>query len=329
MGRVCQTTLTIVLSAMALNACDGRIQPIGAPSVAPQMLPAAKHQDLLYVSDGRHNVMSFSFPNGKFVGTLTGLEFPGPECSDQSGNVYIVDGAGIVEYAHGGVNPIDTLHLQSETAALDCSIRPNGDVAVATQNEVCCGPSFVDVFQKHGRGSPQEYQDQDIIHYRACAYDGAGDLFVAGTNASSKVVVAELREGASTFQTITMKHHLTSPLIRWDGTYLAVYEPPSRQSQHQASVLRIRISGTVGSVAGEAQLSGPRFAYGQIAISGNIIAVPIGLTKHAEIQRRTPSSSFRAIGFWLYPAGGKAFKILPSSGFRPKISIRGDAVSVP
>ena len=77
------------------------------------MLPEApKKQSLLYVSNqGTGNVTVYTYLNGGglvLVGTLTGFSRPTGMCTDNLGNVWILDYGTrkIFEYAHGGTNPI-------------------------------------------------------------------------------------------------------------------------------------------------------------------------------------------------------------------------------
>ena len=83
------------------------------------MLPEAKSDDLLYLSDRGNNsrlgsdVLVYSYPKAKLVGTLIGFASPAGMCTDGNGNVWIsnFDGGTIVEYVHGGTEPISTLKV--------------------------------------------------------------------------------------------------------------------------------------------------------------------------------------------------------------------------
>jgi hypothetical protein len=75
------------------------------------MLPEAKHENLLYVSNGNSSVTVFSYRHRVLVGTLTGFTYPAGECSDVAGDVFITDYSAntITEYAHGAAQPLRTL----------------------------------------------------------------------------------------------------------------------------------------------------------------------------------------------------------------------------
>src|SRR5580692_11775023 len=67
---------------------------------------------LLYISDPGANVVNvLTYPNGKRIGKLTGFNQPRGECTDAAGNVYITNekASDILEYAHGGTTPINTI----------------------------------------------------------------------------------------------------------------------------------------------------------------------------------------------------------------------------
>ena len=68
--------------------------------------------DLLYLTDeGADDVYVYSWPRGELKGTLTGFDAPNGECVDKAGDVFVAneDESQILEYAHGGTSPIETL----------------------------------------------------------------------------------------------------------------------------------------------------------------------------------------------------------------------------
>jgi hypothetical protein len=136
--------LNCCVAAAILAGCGGSQPPIGASGAMPQgsaiaahadrskswMLSEAKTDDLLYVTDaGKSNVLVFSYPQGKLVGTLAGsFSNPAGECVDAKGNVWITNpnyaGSGfIVEYAHGDSTSITTLQ-EPGASPVGCSIDP-------------------------------------------------------------------------------------------------------------------------------------------------------------------------------------------------------------
>jgi len=93
------------------------------------MLPEAKNEDLLYITNV-YTVTVYSYPGGKHVGTPKHFYRPESECADKNGDVFIADGA-IYEYAHGGKKPIETLD-PAPLSAQGCASDPTtGNLAVA------------------------------------------------------------------------------------------------------------------------------------------------------------------------------------------------------
>jgi hypothetical protein len=140
-------TISCCLAAALLAACGGSQAPIGAPGAMPQppaiatradrgkswMLPEAKREDLLYISDaGNDTVTAYSYPRGRLVGTLGGFDFPYGQCVDKVGDVFITNtnASNILEYPHGSSSPTATIGDAGEHPA-GCSVDPlNGDLAV-------------------------------------------------------------------------------------------------------------------------------------------------------------------------------------------------------
>ena len=124
----------------SLASCGGPQPPTATPGALSQsraivtradrsrswMLPEAKSDDLLYVTDTTMTVSNFGSalvlkdPEGKVVGTLTGFDYPLGDCVDAASDVWIssFDTGTIEEFAHGGTAPIAT--LQSNSNAQGC-----------------------------------------------------------------------------------------------------------------------------------------------------------------------------------------------------------------
>src|SRR5580700_10082829 len=140
--------LSMGAAAAILAGCGGSQPPIGAPGAMPQtstiathadrsgswMLPEAKREDLLYISDV-YGVHVFSYPKGTHVGDLTGVASPQGLCTDREGNVFVTDlTVGYVyKYAHGGTRPIKVLYdIYVDFGPIDCSVdHVTGNLAVA------------------------------------------------------------------------------------------------------------------------------------------------------------------------------------------------------
>ena len=144
----------------------------GAP--ASWVLPEAKSDDLLYVSD-EQGVHIFSYPKGQEVGDL-GVGGYGL-CSNRAGDVFITDETvgHVYEFAHGATQPLKTLYDNTiDFNPVDCSVDPT------TQNvAVSAADSPYVVIFPDAEQQPQVYavamQHTDMY---SCAYDSHGDLFV-------------------------------------------------------------------------------------------------------------------------------------------------------
>jgi hypothetical protein len=260
--------LVIIAAAEMLAGCGGSQPPIGAPGVIPQsravathanrggswMLPDAKSKDLLYVGD-IYDVTVYSYPQGKLEGRLNGFYEIGGECVDAKGDVFVVNtlGGKIVEYAHGGKKPIQTLQATGYEPA-DCAIDPTtGNLAVTIFGGASSGELAI---YQDAKGTPTLYTDPDFLNYGYCGYDDNGNLFIDGGNEDHVVVFAELAKGASSFLNLTLDQSFNDTgAIQWDGKYLDVGD------QNTSNIYRFSISGSQGTEVGVTQLGAMRTGY--------------------------------------------------------------------
>jgi hypothetical protein len=261
------------------------------------MAPEAKSEDLLYVSDDSGFIYVFSYPEGKLVGTLAGAYGPSGLCSDKAGHVFVANtqDANILEYAHGGKNPIATL-ADPGYYPNGCAVDPTtGNLAVANYASTLIGPGSVSVYS-NGR-PPVTYTDPVFNEYLFCGYDDKGNLYVDGVNAgTTQTELAKLPSGKTSFTNIRLKQRIGFPgAVQWDGTYVAIEDATTN------IVYRLKVSGSAGAVVGEIRFKGPRSnLLVQFWIQGNAIIVPYG----------SQSRTVRMIGLWRYPAGGSPTKVL-------------------
>jgi hypothetical protein len=238
--------LSVCLTVGMLTSCDASQSPVGPAGAMPQsvsvgghsaharswMLPEAKSDDLLYLSDRGNNsglgsdVLVYSYPKAKLVGTLIGFASPAGMCTDGNGNVWIsnFDGGTIVEYVHGGTEPISTLKVPS-IFPQGCSIDPtSGNLAV-----VGYGPEKPNVpgrilVYAGATGTPQVYRVR-FGETSFCGYDNKGNLFIDGFGYYEKPSFAfgEIPKGGATFKRISLRHSIGYPgPVQWDGKYVAV-----------------------------------------------------------------------------------------------------------
>lgn len=300
MRTYASNALSIGAAAALLAGCGGSQLPSAEPGAAPQsrvvttqadrsrswMLPEAKREHLLYVSDPLdHEVYVYSLPDGKIVGTLTGLVNPGGECSDKAGHVWItlnVGGLGpgtLVEYAHGGTKPIATLN--DSDPPQHCSVDPTtGNLAVAPAYG---GQRGVAIYAK-ARGLPKYHHARNAGPWD-CAYDNSGNLFVAATIGPITSKVYWLPKGGVGL----LKYSLYPPVyadsgVGWDGQHLVVTPDGTNLYQYMQH-----------SQVGDTVLKGAGIDYtASLWIRGSTLIVAAG----------------QEVAFFAYPSGGYPFKVM-------------------
>jgi hypothetical protein len=256
---------------------------------ASWMKPNLLTTSLLYVSDTFPKVVNvYTYPTLKYVGRLTGFQYPLGECADRVGNVWITDGGGYVyKYAHGGTNPIETLYSDMDLPT-GCAVDPRtGDLAVANGN------AQVLVFHT-GSSSPTVYTDSNFSQTSSLSYDNRDDLFVDGTDSSNMFHYAELPFGSQTFTDINLNYGnfpmIQSPGgVKWDGTHMAV-------GDSQWTIYQIQ---------------------GSNVVSTTTLSATCVFTFDIVRSRRAPlvapdQCSGNLVGTYAYPAGGSPIKVITS-----------------
>ncbi len=308
-GRLSVTAGLIVL----LTACAGQSFTQGSPPVVSAGAESSalgldndtSKQDLLYISsivNSNPNVLIYTYPQGRFKRRVdkSVLTFPRGECADRRGHVYVTNessnpsSTAILEYAHGGVEPIRTLTVNDY--ANQCSVDPTtGNLAViSTQLAIFRG----------AKGRPTYYRFPGGFERTACDYDDKGDLFVNGVTKQdpSRAALIELPAGGRTFIRIKMPPISDSSArgeVRWDGKDLALGDGVN-------SIFRLAISGTKAKNVGIVQLYGGADVESLWIESGDIVGA---------------NFASRSVMIWAYPAGGQPLKVFNSIG-------RGDGVAV-
>jgi hypothetical protein len=301
---------TLCIAALALLAgCGGEVAPTGGTPTGA-MTQSHAHQmpgssgDLLYVVEGRH-VLVFSYPEAKRVGELS-LSGADGLCSDTSGDVFVTEDPGVVEYAHGGKKPINAL---SAHGAFSCSWDPStGNLAVVEL------PYSIAIF-RGAKGTPQIYTDTNFFSFNYCAYDDKGNLFVTGEQQGPYYYsLAELDTGSGSFTTITLNEKVdVLNDLQWDGKYLAIDD-----FYYTGTIYRVQVSGSSGTIEGTTSLGDAQFfGYWTWLQDGTFIS-PIYTGSHFDKQ----------MDFWSYTAGGAPTKELPRTDFKAPGPIRGITVSV-
>lgn len=305
MGNAARLALSIGTAAL-LAGCGALRQtqddtqlPFGAPGTMPQgraiathaergkswMLPEATGEDLLYVSDGKNEVVNvYSYPKGEKVGQLAGFANPGGLCVDKAGDIFITNSvqsgsSDIMEFAHGGRAPTQTLGDPGDWPKGCAVSAATGDLAVTNQCAVkgsaCAGHGGVSIYPQ-AKGSPKRYAATFVRSFDFCGYDDAGNLFVDGSGPRNGLRLLELRkDGAHLFN---IRIHWTSYSnyvepggVQWDGKLLAV----GNVSVERLNPLVYRIDLRGGSITQIKRLRGAFNVY-QFFIDGKTLIAPDG-----------------------------------------------------
>jgi DNA-binding beta-propeller fold protein YncE len=301
MVRLLRLVVSLWLAAGALTGCIGWAPTIGdrtsrSARGASWISPQAKNGDLLYVSDYLFtDVYVFSYPSLKVAGTLTGFSLPEGLCSDDKGDVFVTDllARRIVEYAHGGSQPIKTLSDRGYPEG--CSVDPStGNLAVADYGS-SGSPGDIAVF-RHASGKPVIYTDPTMISFTSCGYDDGGDLFADGQKYDNYPGLVELPNGAGKFEDIEFKRSFDADgSVQWDGQHLAIMGNSPKE------ILRVAISGSKAKVIGRTTLISPRFAFAFSIQNSTLILT--------YVPRHMRAKDI-ALGLWAYPGGGKPAKTI-------------------
>lgn len=245
------------------------------------MLQAAKHSDLLYVSDIYESaVLAFSYPAGALVGTISNISEAQGECTSprSHGNWWVVaTGTNtLYEYAHGGTTPIATIDVSYGQPAA-CAVDPkSGNVAVTlvSTDDV--------VIYQNGSGGGTKYSSPISPFF--CAYHAHGNLWVDG---SGPVSLVELPKGGNTFAQISLNQTIVFPgNVQWHDKLIDVGD------QETATIYRFSISGSSGTLQGSTAIDGG--GAGGFWIQMHNVVAPEGGN----------------VGFWKYPAGGAPTKTI-------------------
>lgn len=308
-SRTSRTVLTLIsasLVSLTLPSCvaqnDTGLAMSPPPGAYANLKPRSRtfdgsNGDLLYISYNTAQVVQlFSYPGLKPVGKLTGFNRPMGLCSDTSGNVFVTDAgnADITEYAHGGTAPIAVLSDYGGQPS-GCSVDPTtGNLAVANAQ-----PGNLAIYTG-AQGVPAVYSYSGAEFWHP-AYDGAGNLFVAGY---PNTYLLELAKGGSSLMELPINKTIKTGYIQWDGTYLAVGNLPYNKKGIQFD--RVSVSGGKANVVGTVTLRSyglKRLDFGgQYWIQGSTIIGEMGV-----------SGGGHGVALWNYPAGGKKTKFKKTS----------------
>jgi hypothetical protein len=291
-----KTLYTVVAIAM-LAGCGGRA-PMSAAGAVPHTpfglpLTAIRHTiqsgTLLYVVGTKH-VYIFTYPKGGLVGQTT-IDYGSDDCSNKYGDVFATGYDVIKVFAHGDTKPQRTLSVPGDAYA--CSVDPT------TGNLAVLGTAGILLFKK-AKGN-YEQLNMPTFRTRNCGYDNKGNLFVDGY-LYSKFKFAELPKGSANFIELSVGQNIVGGEVQWDGKYITVED---YGGYGVAKIYRLQVSGSRATIVGTTQLTQASMMPLLSWIYDGAIIVPYSI-----------GSGYKdvAVGFWNYPAGGKATKTI-AKGF--------------
>lgn len=254
------------------------------------MLPEAKHGDLLYVSTYDDNELHvFSFPRGTSMGRLSGFNHIGGLCTDPAGNIWIGDYDKMLEYGHGGTQPIKTLKNPMPSAFIgSCSVDPTtGNLAISNTPD---GSDYGNVgVYENAEGSPRYYE---LYKPQQCSYDGTGDLY-CDTHIEDSFLFGlyKLPAKKQQFAKVSLNKSIVEPGgMQWDGRYLMVGDAETNV------VHRFHVHGRKGRSVGSLLLS-----------KGNWV------NEFSIARSKLAGANYdgRSVMIWPFPRGGKPVTTIP------------------
>lgn len=273
--------LSALFAGCASNAAPVPNQAATNPS---WMQPEASTSALLYVSDvGTENVYVYTYPGGDLAGKLTGFKEPQGLCSDRMGNVWVVDTqrSRVVEYAHGGSEPIATLEDRGQYPS-GCAVDAHGNVAVTNIATTHGGPGSV-AFYTGAAGQPKRIASSNFAELYFAAFDASGNLFVDGFPPNfAQAALGEIRHGSGVLVNVPIK----GATIEFPGGVEMHGADIDVGDQIDDAIFHIEEDGTVDGVT---PLSGV-----SDCVQGTIVRTTFVC----------PDSGNGAVEFFRYPAGG-------------------------
>ncbi len=328
--RTTTAALNALLAASLFSGCGGSLpQAADVPSSAmvattrhvlplvrkadgaSWMLPEAKNDDLLYVGGFyQSSVDVFSYPQGTLVGSISGVSGAQGLCTDAHGDVFITNSNyyDIVEYAHAGTKPLETLEDPGYFSS-DCAVDSRtGDMAVSNTLGINGSQGNLLIF-KGAKGSPVTYSDAALYRMIDCAYDDKGSLFVGGANTPNQggFQLAELASKGKALKNLRTNFGVVEPGgMAWDGHHMTV------EDQYFDTIYPFVVSGQRAKYV--------RFT--TLAQSADVVFYLFSKSgKSPSVVGADGGNGY--VGIWQYPSG-RRINLIEYGGFR---GIEGVALS--
>jgi hypothetical protein len=284
-------TLSILVSVGMLAGCGGSQLPltppggmnaVRSPGASPFVMPdAGRHETLAYIGDfSSSGIQEFRFPKGEQLPNPISAP-AGEMCSrTDRGDFWVVNSGAetLNEYKAGGSKVLKTLSVAKYGDPAGCAVnRSNDDLAVSLLS------GGIVIF-KHASGSGTPVSD-GLTETYFLGYDGSGDLFADGFNASEAIALVEMPAGTSTFHAVSLPNTIAFPGdVQWDGTYLTV------QDQEAEAIYRYSVSGSTLTLEGTVELSDASDCVGGYIFKGKYFLCP--------------DAGDNDVKVYAYPAGG-------------------------
>ncbi|HEY1881524.1 MAG TPA: hypothetical protein VGG51_00595 [Candidatus Cybelea sp.] len=304
--------------ALALAGCGGRqssastMVPVAGDAQGQARRASGSSGDVLYVLMSRKAYI-VSLPGLTKLHVMNGTYGNVAVSDPNNGNVFL---GNCCEFAHGSKVPFAHFSGVSGEAAHDAAFDPTTDaLAFSMGKEPSNGSGWIAVYVNLNH-KPTLYTDPSVKYYGGLAYDGHGDLFVLGSDASgSGSVIGELPKGESHFTNFIPSRSDgfgDASQVFWDGSYIVI--------RARSKFDRVAFSGSSVSVVGQTLLKGafnPWYS-GFWLQDGTIYGPHLGDAPH----------NGRYLGLWHYPQGGSAYAVMKDLNSNQKERITAVTLSV-
>ncbi|HYL26617.1 MAG TPA: hypothetical protein VEW74_02215 [Candidatus Nitrosotalea sp.] len=270
--------------------------------ISPELAHA--QAPLLFVSDsGTADVYIYNLSALKLVGTLTGFEQPQGECSDNKGNVWVTDTSAktIYELSHRG-------HLENELKdssgyPVACAWDPTTrNLAVMNLFGTGSNAGAVLVYPP-GSSGPSVYTNSAQYYYNFGGYDGNGNLFFDGRNASGNFMLSELPKGENSAHTVSVTGGTIyfPGMVQWNvPKKTLIVGDQSCGNEYVSCLYTLAIGKNGGTIESETSLQ--NYTGGQVC---DLVQGILYGSKIAGSDFDFCGSDLSATYVWSYPTGGK------------------------
>ncbi|HEX3368067.1 MAG TPA: hypothetical protein VHS56_00700 [Candidatus Cybelea sp.] len=309
----------LTAAALALAGCAGGQS---SPSAMAPMFGGAQRQthrasgsssDVLYVLMSRKAYI-VALPGLSKLSVMNGTYGNVAVSDPNNGNVFL---GNCCEFAHGSKEPFAHFPGVSGEVAYDAAFDPTTDnLAFSMGKEPSNGSSGWIAVYANLNHKPTVYTDSSMKYYGGLAYDGQGDLFVLGSDASGNgSVIGELPKGENHFTNFVPSRSDgfdDASQVFWDGSYIVI--------RARSKFDRVAFSGSSMTVVGQTLLKGAFNPwYGSFWLQdGTIYGPHLGDAPH----------NGRYLGLWHYPQGGSAYAVMKDLNSNQKERITAVTLSV-